>query len=189
MKTVLVLLGGQRKLRLRVGLQTNLHSSVVGFYGRCSANSEATQLSLGKICLPTDATSVLAQRRRCFSTTSRRSDNATTSRGPGLDLKAFRKDLYDMGKMLKRGDIAGVLAVFEELQESGSATHLHYNVAISALASSRDCARAGALFDELDARGEADAYTYGAYSSALCRAGKLDEAVGLVEHRVTTPAH
>ena len=86
-----------------------------------------------------------------------------------------------MGKMLKRGDVAGVLATFEELKESGSATHLHYNMAISALAASRDPSRAGALFDELDARGEADAYTYGAYSSALCRAGRLEEAVQLVD--------
>jgi pentatricopeptide repeat protein len=87
-----------------------------------------------------------------------------------------------MGKMLKRGDIAGVLAIFQKLKESGTAKNLHYNVAMSALASARDWKSAGALFDELDARGETDTYSYGAYSSALCRAGKLKEAVALVDH-------
>ena len=58
---------------------------------------------------------------------------------------------------------------------------LHYNVAISALAAARDHEQARDLFTELDARGEADVYSYGALSSALCRAGKLEEAVALVD--------
>jgi len=96
-------------------------------------------------------------------------------------LLPFDRQLFNMGKMLKRGDVAGVLAIFEEVKGSGTASHLHYNIAISALASAHDPSGAGLLFAELDARGEADSYSYGAYSSALCRAGKLEEAVTLVE--------
>ena len=86
-----------------------------------------------------------------------------------------------MGKLRRRGDVDGVLALLQEVKEDGTATHLHYNVAISVLASARDALRAGDLFAELDARGEADAYSYGAYVSALCRAGRLEAAVALVD--------
>ena len=107
---------------------------------------------------------------------------SSSRRANGEARPPFDVKLYDMGKMLKRGDIAGVLAIFQKLKESGTAKTLHYNVAMSALASARDWKSAGALFDELDARGETDTYSYGAYSSALCRAGKLKEAVALVDH-------
>ena len=207
MKTGLAVLGSQHKLRLRLDARAYLRSAEVSTWHHASTGLEGVgkrplicrflhseqahreahtiapasfvrtslDCSVGKMRFPADAHALRAHGLRCFSST------AITSHGPGRDLTAFRRDLYEMGKMLKRGNVARVLAMFEELKESGSATHLHYNMAISALASSRDPARAGDLFDELDARGEADAYSYGAYVSALCRAGKLKEAVALVD--------
>ena len=108
---------------------------------------------------------------------SRSASSAAQQGAAGGD---FCRALYNMGKLRRLGDVDGVLALLKEVKEAGTATKLHYNVAISVLASARDALRAGQLFAELDALGQADAYSYGAYVSALCRAGKLDQAVGLV---------
>ena len=112
--------------------------------------------------------------RRHASSTAARTDAEPGTRG-------FCPKLHKMGLLKRRGDSAGVLALFEQLRSSGEATTLHYNIAISAAAAARDTASAGAIFAELDERGEADAYSFGAYASALCRTGQLAAAVDLVD--------
>ena len=101
-----------------------------------------------------------------------------------------KKEEDEMIRLLMRKDCAAVIRILRNLQERRIATVFAYNVALNAYAIMREADHALKTFEDLqkDTNGGADRYSYGCLTSALCRAGRVDEAVSLlnkmVEHKL-----
>ena len=96
------------------------------------------------------------------------------------------KEENEMIQLLMRKECRAVIKILRLLQERRKATVFAYNVALSAHAILREADDALKTFEDLqkDTKGGADHYSYGTLSSALCRAGRVDEAVSLLNKMV-----
>ncbi len=99
-----------------------------------------------------------------------------------------KKEEKEMLRLLMKEDFKEVINLLRKLQDRGQATLFAYNLALSALAKLREADGALKTFEALqtDTNGAADHYSFGSLSSALCRAGRVDEAVSLLNTMVTT---
>ncbi len=91
-----------------------------------------------------------------------------------------------MIRLLMKEDCRGVISLLRKLQDCGKTTLFAYNVALSAHARLREADGALKTFEalQIDTNGAADQYSFGSLSSALCRAGRVDEAVSLLNTMV-----
>jgi pentatricopeptide repeat protein len=96
------------------------------------------------------------------------------------------KEENEMISLLMKKECKSVIKLLRVLQDRRQATVFAYNVALSACAILRDADNALKTFEDLqiDTKGGADHYSFGCLSSALCRAGRVDEAVSLLNKMV-----